>query len=59
MLSAGEDQSILMWDLFQKKIIKKLNNAHEEPILAFSISANEKLLISGGEDNKIRLWDLE
>ena len=48
-----------MWDLFQKKIIKKLNNAHEEPILAFSISANEKLLISGGEDNKIRLWDLE
>lgn len=32
---------------------------HSGPVYGTSFSTNEKFLISGSEDNTVRLWDLE
>ncbi len=33
--------------------------AHSGPVAAMSVSDNGKFLLTAGEDNRLRLWDLE
>ncbi|MBN1187987.1 MAG: caspase family protein [Bacteroidales bacterium] len=50
-----EDGSLILLDL-QAMQLKAFNNAHEGTILALAFSPDGKQILSGGNDNKIKLW---
>lgn len=57
MASAGEDKSIILWDLGSGKRIKKMTG-HTGFIYSLSFSADNNVLVSGGADSTVRVWDV-
>jgi Prp8 binding protein len=58
LYSCSADKTICVWDLFESKRLKKLKG-HEG--FVNSIDATKKgpeMIVSGGDDNSIFLWDL-
>lgn len=51
--------NIHLWDLINKKEISILNTSSNSTIKAFSFSKDDDLLLSGGCDKIIRLWDIK
>ena len=47
-----------MWDLNENVMVKSIANAHTDSVLCLEVVENEKLLISGGKDKIIKIWDL-
>jgi transcription initiation factor TFIID subunit 5 len=57
MASAGEDKSIMLWDLGSGKRIKKMTG-HTGFIYSLNFSADNNVLVSGGADSTVRVWDV-
>lgn len=57
MASAGEDKSIMLWDLGSGKRIKKFTG-HTGFIYSLNFSADNGVLVSGGADSTVRVWDV-
>lgn len=57
MASAGEDKSIILWDLGSGKRIKKMTG-HTGFIYSLDFSADSSELVSGGADCTVRVWDV-
>jgi WD40 repeat protein len=49
---------IFIWDLNGNIMVKSITNAHSDSVLCLEVIENEKLLISGGKDKMIKIWDL-
>lgn len=58
LASADENGIIILWDLASGRL-KKLLRGHrlKTPIWALDFSVDDDLLISGGQDCSVRLWD--
>jgi transcription initiation factor TFIID subunit 5 len=57
MASAGEDKSIIVWDLNSGKSIKKMTG-HTDFVYALEFSVDNQVLMSGGADCTVRIWDV-
>lgn len=53
--SGSEDGSILLWDVVSKKILQRLHG-HEGVVLAVDTHPTEKMLVSCGTDQTVRIW---
>lgn len=58
LVSAGDDNRVLIWDLRNGKILKDLKG-HTDTLYTTAFSADGSLLVSGGLDNSIRVWNAE
>lgn len=55
-MSAGEDRRIRLWDLSAGSMIKELRG-HTDTVYSLAFSADGTLLVSGGLDSSVRVWD--
>ena len=55
--SAEDDNVLTMWDATTGQRIKVLPKEHEETITAVAFSHDGRTIITGGADNRIKLWD--
>jgi len=58
IFAAGDEFTIKVWNFNDLKLIRSLEG-HEETVKALAVSANGELLVSGGGDKSLRLWDLK
>jgi COMPASS component SWD3 len=56
-LSAGTDNSIILWDIRTNKSIFKIL-AHPEPITSIDITYDNTMITSSSYDGYVRLWDM-
>ena len=56
--SASEDNTILVWDWENTKIIKRLKG-HTKYVRSVDFSPNNKYIVSGSDDKTICIWDWE
>ncbi|MSU78132.1 MAG: WD40 repeat domain-containing protein [Gemmataceae bacterium] len=54
--SGGSDRTIVLWDLTDNKIMRKLDTGCA--VLAIDFAADGKTLFSAGDDHLIRRWDV-
>lgn len=54
----AEDHAIALWDLGSSRLIKKLTS-HTAPVQSLSFSAESSLLVSGGADCTVKVWDVK
>lgn len=52
------DETIQLWDIFTGRCLSVLRG-HEEDVLALSLSADQRLALSGSYDTTVRLWDVK
>lgn len=57
-LVVPESEKICFYNVETKMLTKRLINGHSKPILAISLSADTALLVSGGLDSLIVVWDV-
>ena len=58
MASAGEDKSILLWDLGSGRRVKKMTG-HQGVIYSLDFSQDGSILMSGSADCTVRAWDVK
>lgn len=58
LISVSLDKSIKIWDTKTWKLIKSINDAHEEGITSLSISKNGTVFATGGLDKIVKIWNL-
>lgn len=54
----GEDKSIMLWDLGSGKLLKKMLG-HKSTVYSLDFSKESSILVSGGSDCTVRLWDVK
>jgi WD40 repeat protein len=54
-----ESNVISFYDLQSKALIGRLNNGHSKPVLAIALSVDSSLLVSGGLDSTIVMWNVQ
>ncbi|GEM_PF-1177159 len=54
-----ESNSIGFYDLQSRVLLGRLNNGHSKPILTIDLSAESSLLVSGGLDSTIVMWNVQ
>ena len=57
MASAGEDRRVKIWDLASSNLFKEFRG-HNETVHSLVWSSDSNLLVSGGMDGIIKLWDI-
>jgi WD40 repeat protein len=55
---SAQGASVRVWDLTTGKEVLRLTG-HTDAVRALSVSANGRLLLTGGDDRMARLWDLD
>jgi len=55
--SVGEDGNLTHWDIFPGQVMS-VTEAHSGAIKSLSINQAGTLLITGGEDKMVRMWDI-
>lgn len=59
LVCAGDREgNIWVWELRSLKRDPKKFTAHPGPITGLAVSANSRFLVTAGEENRIRVWDL-
>lgn len=58
IITAGEDNKIIIWDVFTSKQFAALLG-HRSVVTSISLHPNGKMLLSTSKDSTIRLWNLE
>ena len=56
--SADEGGSIILWDLATGRRIKRMRGHGKGGIWSLSWSVESSVLVSGGADNTVRVWDV-
>lgn len=56
--SGGDDKKIILWNYETRKKISVFNGSSEN-ILALAADDNQKIIVSGGREGGVRIWDLE
>lgn len=59
LASADTSGSILFWDLAKGALIKRSRGHGKGGIWSLSFSAESTVLVSGGQDGTVRVWDVE
>lgn len=57
MASAGEDKTIMIWDLATGKKLKTMTG-HTGFIYSVSFNSESTVLVSGSADGTVRVWDV-
>lgn len=55
-ITVGADKTFKLWDLEDGSLVKTVT-AHEGGVRAVAVSADGKLIATGGADRKIKLWN--
>ena len=55
LLSVSDDKSLRIWDLENGHQFKKLHEIHDNFVNA--IEMKHKMVITGGEDSLVKIWD--
>ena len=58
IISGSQDNSIKVWDIESKAIIKSFTG-HEKRVYSVCITNDTKFIVSGSEDNTINVWEFE
>lgn len=60
MAAGSLDQSIGIWDARQGYLLKHLNGSegHDASIYSIAFSPDNKFIISGGMDKKLKMWEI-
>jgi len=56
-MSASPDRTIMLWDLKKKKPSHTLKE-HKNKVYIASFNEDSKYIASGGEDQRLIIWDL-
>jgi len=59
LVSAGPDNSVLIWDVSSGKMLKELIGGHNTPVDNLLFSPDGKLIASASADDQINLWNAE
>ncbi len=57
-MSGSGDHSIIIWDTFQNNSYKEMKG-HIGTVFSVAISEDNKLIVSGSEDETIKIWNRE
>ena len=56
--SASLDKTIRVWNTKKGKLVKTVAKAHgNEPVNIVAYSPNSKIIVSGGNDSNVKVWD--
>lgn len=59
VISGGDDKKIIWWDLSTEQAITTYKHAHTDYVRALTpIPGSDSLVLSGGYDHCVRLWDI-
>jgi WD40 repeat protein len=58
-LAIAQGNTINFYDFKTEKYLFSLKNGHTKSILSFDISPDDAYLVSGGQDDKVILWDVK
>jgi WD40 repeat protein len=65
ILTAGTDQHLILWDVYNEEPIATLKPADQtnlkpgDDVFACAISPDGTFMVSGGSDKMLRIWDME
>ena len=58
LATADDSGSILVWDLAPGKLLKRMRGHDKGPVWSVAWSAESTVIISGGADGTVRVWDV-
>jgi WD40 repeat protein len=67
IVSGSDSNSIFIWDIEDKKLLHRFNDAHSGPVLSVAVVTgeginkknNKQYILSGSSDKSIAIWDIE
>jgi COMPASS component SWD3 len=59
IVSGSEDGIIWLWDVGNKGVLQKIEGAHKGVIFGTDTHPNSNLIVSGGEDCLVNIWQLK
>ncbi|KAK9368200.1 quinon protein alcohol dehydrogenase-like superfamily [Lipomyces kononenkoae] len=57
--SGSDDSKVRIWDLVQRKCVATLEDGHVSVVRGLDFNSDGSLLISGGRDKVVNVWDLK
>lgn len=57
LVTASSDHTAILWDRQSGEMLRKFEQ-HTAPILSLAVSEDGRVLVTGGQDNQARVWQL-